>query len=148
MSYEIDVRYHGQAFEVPMAVTLDGFASGGLARLADDFDEEHRRLFTFNMDAEHEFVNLRAVAMGRVQDIPAQPIDVGDGNPAAAKIRDHQVWVDGGFKPAAIYDRARLRAGDHIAGPAIVVEMDSTTLVLPNCVAVVDPFGVILINPV
>ncbi|WP_394760444.1 hydantoinase/oxoprolinase family protein [Phenylobacterium sp.] len=148
MSYEIDVRYHGQAFEVPMAVSLEGFSDGGLARLAEAFDEEHRRLFTFNMDAEHEFVNLRAVAMGQVQEIPSLEIERGDGDPRLAKVRDHKVWVDGGFREAVIYDRAKLRAGDRIAGPAVVVEMDSTTLVLPDCVAVVDAFGTILINPV
>ena len=147
-AFEIDVRYHGQAFEVPMTVTLDGFEKGGLTRLAAAFDEEHRRLFTFNMDAEHEFVNLRAVAMGKVQDIPALEIPKGDGNPIAAKIRDHEVWVDGGLKPAVIYDRSLLRAGDRIPGPAIVVEMDSTPLVLPGCEALVDPFGTILITPV
>jgi N-methylhydantoinase A len=148
MSYEVDLRYHGQAFEVPMPVSLEGFADKGLTKLAAAFDEEHRRLFTFNMDAEHEFVNLRAVAMGSVLEVPALEIPKGDGNPAAAKIRDHEVWVDGGFQPAVIYDRSKLRAGDKIPGPAIVIEMDSTTLVLPGCEAVVDPFGTILINPV
>jgi len=148
LSYEIDVRYHGQAFEVPMTVSLEGFGDGGLARLAAAFDEEHRRLFTFNMDAEHEFVNLRAVAMGREQEIPALKIEQGDGDPNAAKLRDHQVWVDGGFRDAVIYDRKHLRAGDRIPGPAIVVEMDSTTLVLPDHLAVVDDYGTILINPV
>jgi N-methylhydantoinase A len=147
VAYEVDVRYHGQAFEVSMPVEAQGFEAGGLARLAAAFDAEHRRLFTFNMDAEHEIVNLRAVALGRVLDIPALEIEAGDGDPSAAKLRDHEVWVDGGFQPAVIYDRARLRAGDRIPGPAVVVEMDSTTLVLPGCEAVVDRFGVILINP-
>jgi N-methylhydantoinase A len=146
--FEIDVRYHGQAFEVPMQVSLDGFADGGLDRLAAAFDAEHRRLFTFTMDAEQEFVNLRAVALGGVRDIPAQPIAQGDGDPAAARIRYHEMWIDGGMKPGAVYDRGRLRAGDRIAGPAIVVEMDSTTLILPDCAATVDRFGNILINPV
>ena len=131
-----------------MPVSLDGFADGGLARLARAFDEEHRRLFTFNMDAEHEFVNLRAVALGRVLDVAAHEIEAGDGDPSAAKIRDHEVWADGGLQPAVIYDRSRLRAGDRIRGPAVVVEMDSTTLVLPGHEATVDRFGVILINPV
>ena len=148
MSYEIDIRYQGQAFEVPMAVTLEDFGPGGLKALAARFDEEHRRLFTFNMDAEHELVNLRAVAMGKSQDIPTLELEKGDGNPIAAKLRDHEVWVEGGFHPAVIYDRSKLRAGDVIPGPAVVVEMDSTTLVLPGCNAVVDPYGVILINPV
>jgi N-methylhydantoinase A len=146
--FEIDVRYHGQAFEVPMTVGLDSFGEGGLARLAQLFDEEHRRLFTFNMDAEHEFVNLRAVALGPVLEIPALEIEKGDGDPVGAKVRDHQVWADGGRKPAVIYDRAKLRAGDRVVGPAVIVEMDSTTLVLPGCDALVDRFGTILINPV
>jgi N-methylhydantoinase A len=146
--FEIDVRYHGQAFEVPMTVGLDSLGEGGLARLAQLFDEEHRRLFTFNMDAEHEFVNLRAVALGPVLEIPALEIEKGDGDPVGAKVRDHQVWADGGLKPAVIYDRAKLRAGDRVVGPAVIVEMDSTTLVLPGCDALVDRFGTILINPV
>lgn len=145
--FEIDVRYHGQAFEVPMHVTLDSLKNGGLTRLAAAFDDEHRRLFTFNMDAEHELVNLRAVAMGKVQEIPSLEIEKGDGDPSRAKIRDHEVWADGGMKPAAIYDRSKLRAGDRVPGPAIITEMDSTTLVLPDCEALVDAYGVILINP-
>lgn len=148
MSYEIDVRYHGQAFEVPMPVKLAGFADGGLARLAAAFDEEHRRLFTFNMEAEHEFVNLRAVALGPVLDIVARELEAGDGDPSRAKLRDHEIWVEGGMKPAVIYDREKLRAGDRFAGPAIVVEMDATTLVLPDCEAAVDRVGNILITPV
>ncbi len=147
-SFEIDVRYHGQAFEVPMPVNLEGFEASGLSRLAEAFDDEHRRLFTFNMDAEHEFVNLRAVAVGRPLEIPPRPIERGDGDPSRAKIRDHEVWVEGGLKPAVIYDRSKLLAGDTIPGPAIVVEMDSTTLVLPDCLATVDAYGNILINPV
>lgn len=146
-SFEVDVRYHGQAFEVPMAIVLDGFDADGLSRLAAAFDEEHRRLFTFNMDAEHEFVNLRAVALGQVLEIPALEIEAGDGDPARAKLRDHEIWADGRLRPAVIYDRAKLRAGDRIMGPAIIVEMDSTTLVLPDCQAVVDRFGNILITP-
>jgi N-methylhydantoinase A len=148
MSYEIDVRYHGQAFEVPMPVTLEGFDKAGLARLAKAFDDEHRRLFTFNMEAEQEFVNLRAVALGPVTDIEAAELEQGDGDPSRAKLRDHELWAEGRMRPAVIYERSKLRAGDRIEGPAIVVEMDSTTLVLPDCEAVVDRVGNILITPV
>ena len=147
LQFEVDIRYHGQAFEVPMTLGLADLEGAGLAQLTARFDDEHHRLFTFNMDAEHEFVNLRAVALGPVQDIPVREIEAGDGDPTLAKLRDHQVWADGAMRPAVIYDRAKLRAGDRITGPAIVVEMDSTTLVLPDCEAVVDRFGVILINP-
>ena len=56
--------------------------------------------------------------------------------------------MDGREQAAVIYDRAKLRQGDIIPGPAIVVEMDSTTLIETGCVAHVDAAGNILINPV
>jgi len=145
-SFEIDVRYAGQAFEVPLTITPDVLARDGVQGLLDRFDEEHNRLFTFNMDTPHEIVNLRAVALGRTLDLPAQQLPKGDGNPAAAKLRDHTLWMDGREQAAVIYDRAKLRQGDIIPGPAIVIEMDSTTLIESGCVATVDAVGNILIN--
>jgi N-methylhydantoinase A len=62
-------------------------------------------------------------------------------------MRDHTLWMDGREQAAVIYDRARLRQGDVIPGPAIVVEMDSTTLIESGCVATVDAVGNILIEP-
>ena len=146
IQFEIDIRYAGQAFEVPMEVTLADLAADGIAGITLRFDEEHHRLFTFNMDAEHEIVNLRAVALGQTLDLPAIELPKGDGDPSAAKIRDHELWMDGAMQKGAIYDRAKLRQGDRIAGPAIVTEMDSTTLIETGCVATVDAVGNILIN--
>jgi N-methylhydantoinase A len=148
LTYAIDVRYHGQGFEVSMSVELADFTDGGIAKLAAAFDEEHRRLFTFNMETEHELVNLRCVALGKALELPIAAIDKGDGNPKAARIQDHKMWVDGGWQEGAIYDRAKLRAGDKIEGPAIVTEMDSTALILPGCVGTVDALGNILINQI
>lgn len=145
-AFEIDVRYAGQAFEVPLTITADVLASDGIAGLVARFDEEHKRLFTFNMDTPHEIVNLRAVALGRSLDLPAAELEKGNGDPSAAKIRDHVLWMDGREQAAVIYDRAKLRAGDIIPGPAIVCEMDSTTLIESGCVATVDAVGNILIN--
>jgi N-methylhydantoinase A len=146
-AFEVDVRYSGQAFEVPMVVELATLKSGGLDALAARFDEEHRRLFTFNMEAEHEFVNLRAVALGRALALPAHELPRGNGNPSAAKLRDHEVWMDGASQAAVIYDRAKLRSGDVLKGPCIVIEMDSTTLIETRHIGTVDRFGNILITP-
>lgn len=145
-AFEVDVRYAGQAFEVPLTITADVLSSDGVAGILARFDAEHKRLFTFNMDTPHEIVNLRAVAMGRALDLPAAQIEKGDGNPVAAKMRDHTLWMDGREQAAVIYDRARLRAGDVIPGPAIVCEMDSTTLIESGCTGTVDAVGNILIN--
>jgi N-methylhydantoinase A len=145
--FEIDVRYEGQAFEVALTIDPETLRRDGIAGLTGRFDAEHLRLFTFNMESAHEIVNLRAVALGRALDLEAARLPVGDGDPSVAKLRDHRLWMDGREQEAVIYDRAKLRAGDRIAGPAIVIEMDSTTLIETGHVATVDPVGNILINP-
>jgi N-methylhydantoinase A len=144
--FEIDVRYEGQAFEVPLSIDADTLRADGLKGITDRFDTEHKRLFTFNMETPHELVNLRAVAMGAALDLPAAQLPVGNGDPSEAKIRDHELWMDGQLHPAVIYDRAKLKQGDVIKGPAIVIEMDSTTLIELGCVGKVDAVGNILIN--
>lgn len=145
--FEVDVRYAGQAFEVPLTIDQATLRTEGIEGILARFDDEHRRLFTFNMDTPHEIVNLRAVALGEAPQLPAAELEKGEGDPSAAKIRDHSLWMDGREQAAAIYDRSRLRQGDVIAGPAIVTEMDSTTLIENGCLATVDPVGNILINP-
>ncbi|QUL36950.1 hydantoinase/oxoprolinase family protein [Erythrobacter sp. JK5] len=144
--FEVDIRYAGQAFEVPLTIDAGVLDRDGIEGILSRFDEEHRRLFTFNMDTPHEIVNLRAVALGQAPGLPAAELPEGDGDPSAAKIRDHTLWMDGREQAAVIYDRSRLRQGDTIHGPAIITEMDSTTLVESGCAASVDRVGNILIN--
>jgi N-methylhydantoinase A len=142
--YEVDVRYHGQGFEVPVEIDLDAFS---LASVGQRFDDEHTRLFTFALDAEHELVNLRAVVLGRTASVTAEEVAAGDGDPSTASTGPQPIWHDGEEHEATVYDRTRLRAGDRVAGPAIVTEMDSTTLILPDHVGEVDRFGNLLITP-
>ncbi len=144
--FEVDVRYAGQAFEVPLTIDQQSLTDQGIEGILERFNEEHLRLFTFNMDTPHEIVNLRAVALGEAPILPAAQLPMGDGNPSGAKIRDHTMWMDGAEQQGAIYDRARLRQGDIIPGPAVITEMDSTTLVETGCVATIDAVGNILIN--
>jgi N-methylhydantoinase A len=145
--FEVDIRYAGQAFEVPLTIDEAILEADGIEGILARFDDEHRRLFTFNMDTPHEIVNLRAVALGQAPALPAAELAKGNGDPSAAKIRDHTLWMDGREQAAVIYDRAKLLQGDIIPGPAIITEMDSTTLVESGCVATVDAAGNILINP-
>ncbi len=140
---EIDIRYSGQAFEVPL------FSPQGstIAQLVERFDAEHKRLFTFNLSVPQELVNIRVVALGKAANVSAERIESGNGDPATAKLYDQKVWMDGREQDAVIYDRAKLRSGDVIRGPAVVIEMDSTTLVLSGHIATVDDFANILITP-
>ena len=142
--YEIDIRYAGQAFEIPLSVEPAGLS---IDSLIGRFDTEHERLFTFNLDeTPHEIVNVRAVALGKTADVAPPVIEKGTADPSAAKTRDHQLYMDSKMQDAVIYDRALLKAGNRIPGPAIVTEMDSTTLVHSGCEALVDEHGNLIIN--
>ena len=147
-SYQIDVRYHGQGFEVTVPADLVSLERGGLNAVGAAFDEIHRRLFTFALDVEHEMVNLRAIVQGRAANVKYGRIEQGDRDASTALAGESRVWVNGGWSDAKVYDRSRLRAGNVVAGPAIVTEMDSTTLVLTEYSGEVDAFGNILIRPI
>ncbi|MCG8505707.1 MAG: hydantoinase/oxoprolinase family protein [Sphingomonadales bacterium] len=145
--YELDVRYHGQALQITVPADLEDLRANGLEPIRGYFDAEHEKLYTFSLDAEHEFINLRAVAQGAAPIAEARKIEEGGADPSAAKSLETTIFADGEDWPAIIYDRARLKAGNAITGPAIITEMDSTTLILPAHVGEVDAFGNILIRP-
>jgi N-methylhydantoinase A len=149
-TYQVDVRYHGQGFEIGIDVDPAWLEDPdtALTSLAAAFDTEHERLFSFLLAADHELVNARATVSGPRPQVAPTHLPDGDGDPAAALVDTHPVHISGGAVDANVYHRAKLRAGDVITGPAIVIEMDSTTLVLPGHSAIVHVSGSLLINPV
>ena len=147
LSYQADIRYHGQGLLLTVDFELDDLSAKGLDVIGARFDQMHEQLFTFALPEDKELVNLRAVAEGKPTMVRALRVDKGDASPAAAEMLKHEIYVDGGMREALLYDRSKLKAGNVIAGPAIVLEMDSTTLVLPDHEGRVDEYGNILITP-
>ncbi len=147
-SYQVDVRYFGQGFEIAVDVDPGWLGDeGALQKLGEAFDTEHERLFSFLLAVDHELVNARATVTGPRPEVTGTHVDAGDGDPSRARVDTHPVYIDGGWVDAHVYDRSGLRAGDVVTGPAIVVEMDSTTLVLPAHHATVHPSGSLLLEP-
>ena len=144
--YQVDLRYAGQGMRLTLEVLPEEFETGGLEELGNRFDAMHEQLFTFALDTERELYTLRALVQGRESAAEAQELASGNGNPSAAKYAQSKVYYDGQHHDAIIFDRALLKAGDRVSGPAIVTEMDSTTLVLPGCTGEVDPVGNLLIR--
>jgi N-methylhydantoinase A len=93
-------------------------------------------------------VNLRAVVEGAGTQVSAQRIESGGGDASAAAIGRQTVFMDDRDQEAVIFDRSKLKAGNVIVGPAIVVEMDSTSLVLSGHSGTIDEYGNIIIRPV
>ena len=148
VSYQADIRYAGQAFQLSLAVTTDELKSKGLAVLTDEFDRQHEQLFTFAHGKDHEIVIIRAIVK-ETTSLTADLKEVSDKKTKLkdAKLHDTRFYHEQEWHDAVIYDRGRLGVGTVITGPAIVVEMDATTLVLPGHAATVDTVGNLLINP-
>ena len=144
--YQVDLRYAGQGMRLTLEVSPEEFETGGLEELGNRFDAMHEQLFTFALDTERELYTLRAIVQGSESAAEAQVLASGNGDPSAAKYAQSKVYYDGQHHDAIIFDRALLKAGDRVSGPAIVTEMDSTTLVLPGCTGEVDPVGNLLIR--
>ena len=148
VEFEVDLRYHGQGLQLPVNFTAEEFEKGGLDLLRTKFDEIHTQLFTFALDAEHEIVTLRAIVQGKETFVAAGTLPEGGEDPSGAVVATAQVYMNNRDQEAKIYDRSKLKSGNRIVGPAIVTEMDSTTLILSDHAGEVDKFGTIIIRPV
>ncbi len=148
VNYQADIRYAGQAFQLSLGVTTDELKSSGLTVLTDEFDQQHEQLFTFAHGKDHEIVMIRAIVKA-TSTLSADLKEVSDKKTklADAKIHDTKYFYEKEWHDAVIYDRGKLGVGTVVTGPAIVVEMDATTLILPGHAATVDKVGNLLINP-
>ena len=114
------------------------------------FHADHDRSYGHGYpDEPTELVNFRLSALGSIRKPTMREIVARAGPVIDARKSVRQVYFDaaGGFVVTPVYDRTRLGAGHRFDGPAIVEEMDSTTLVLPNCSVEVDGYGNLLISP-
>lgn len=147
VTYQADLRYAGQAFQITVEFTEAELRAKGVAVLTDQFDGEHEQLFTFKLGDGHEILMIRAVVGASVTLKADISIPKGSGDVSSALIHQSRFFYEGDWHEAGIYDRGRLGADDVVAGPAIVSEMDSTTVVLPGHSATVDAVGNLLIQP-
>ena len=147
VTYQADLRYAGQAFQITVEFTEAELRAKGVAVLTDQFDAEHEQLFTFKLGDGHEILMIRAVVGASVTLKADISIPKGSGDVSGALIHQSRFFYEGDWHDAGIYDRGRLGAEDVVVGPAIVSEMDSTTVVLPGYLATVDAVGNLLIQP-
>ena len=139
----VDMRYAGQNYELPIVLPDGEIGPDTLLALADCFADAHRRMYGFIAEEDPvQLVTFRVEASGVVPKatFEAQP-DAGP-DASVAIVSSREVWMSetGGFAACSVYDRNRLRAGNRFAGPAIVEQMDATTVVPPGWVARVEPF--------
>lgn len=148
----LDCRYIGQGYELRIPAPSGEIDADWVARAAEAFHEVHERTYLQRFDDKPvHLVNVRVTAVGKVGHVPLAEIETGDADASAAvkATTDAVFWTsDNQSKPFAtkVYDRALLKAGNVLEGPAIVEEFDSTTIVGPGQRATIDGVGHIIIE--
>ncbi|MDI3340867.1 MAG: hydantoinase/oxoprolinase family protein, partial [Sphaerobacter sp.] len=145
-----DCRYYLQNIQVPCRFTLDELVDGGPCTfLRAGFEQAHRQRYQFDLpDSPLEIATIRVVGRGTITGVSlVEPPERAAGPDAAAAILRHgRVYFHGAWVATPIYQRARLRPGHVLVGPAVVVQHDTTTVIEPGYQGSVDRFGNILIE--
>ena len=138
----IDMRYAGQNYELRVAMPSDA-GDGRIGALRHAFEAEHRRMYGYIAEEEPvQLVTFRLQAVGTVPK-SAWPRASRAGNPAGeAQEAVRRVYLPEaeGYVECPVFDRGCLGRGHRLQGPAIVEQMDATTLVLPGQSLVVDAY--------
>ena len=141
LSRTVDMRYRGQNYELAVALPPGPVTEASIAVLAEGFAATHRQRYGFVAEGEDvEFVTFRVEALGVVQKAQFEEQPLGDPDPGRARIGAREVWFPEteGFAPTPVFARDRLRPGMTLDGPAIVEQMDTTTVVPPGVRLAVD----------
>lgn len=139
----IDMRYAGQNYELPIPLPEGQITAKTLDLLAQGFADAHQRMYGFLADNEPvQLVTFRLEATGLVSKatLKAHPPAGEDARHAIRESRE--VWFAESrvFVACPVYAREELKSGNRFMGPAIVEQMDATTVVLPGMTAQVDPY--------
>jgi N-methylhydantoinase A len=138
-----DLRYFGQNFELVMELVSGKLDARELEKLREAFHRCHKDYYGYDMrDQPVEIVNLRLVVVGQREPVPFERAVFARGALSAALLEERKVWFPGtGYVTTPVYDRARLPADTRISGPAIIEQMDTTTVVPPNARVKQDRHG-------
>ncbi len=141
LTRRIDMRYDGQNYELSIPLPDGPVTDETLDALRTGFTQAHERMYGFAVPDERILcVTFRAEATGLVQKarLTERPEGPADASGAVTGARD--VWYPetGEFTETTLYARDRLAPGMVFAGPAIVEQMDTTTLIPPGVTARVD----------
>jgi len=134
----LEMRYAGQSYELsvrPESLAADVF-------LPAFHSAHHERYGHSDATRPVEIVTMRVKLM-----LPAMEMRNRKGEMRASKPRRREVWFGGEAAPTPVYGRSQLEPGARLAGPAVVVQMDSTTAVPPGWRGEVDGSGNLVVEP-
>ncbi len=133
----LDLRYVGQNFELAVPFAID--ARPAAASLRQRFFEAHEAAYGYsNPEDLVEVVNFRLTARGRLYRPPApEPLSPAMASPAPVEEREVHFGAEAALL-TPVFERATLAPGQQLAGPAVIEQLDATTLIFPGDRASVD----------
>lgn len=141
------LRYKHQGSEIRIPWPSDTVDADAVSTAIERFHQEHEALYTFaQRDMPVEIVNLHVEAIGKLPPPAANKITQG-GSAKDAVLQRQMVHFASGSVDTPILDRTRLGPGETVEGPAILVQLDTTTLLYPGDRAVVDDYGNLIVRP-
>jgi len=145
----LDLRYAGQGYELTVPCSMPPLTKRDLIIMRERFDTLHEQNSGHKAETEPvELVSLRLISLGLVPQAKLSPGKVTGRKIDEAKTGERKVFFgkEHGTLATQIYARDRLEPGHKITGPAIVEQLDTTTLIQPEQQAVVDEYGNIIIR--
>jgi len=143
ISRKVDMRYKGQNYELAAALPDAEITAASIDLLIQEFSQLHLQRYGYVVEGEPiQIVTVRLEAVGVVQKAEFVPHPDAGPDASGALIAERAVWFPevGDFVNAPVYSRDALKPGNRFWGPAIVEQMDTTTVVLPGMIACVDPY--------
>lgn len=142
--WRLDMRYRGQSFELDVRIAEGRLDADGLARALADFHARHQAVNGYQVpDGAVEIVTLRHALAAARPPVPAEASTSG----AAGGSEARPVWFPAtGFVETPVLPRHALAPGQRLAGPLVVEQMDTTTLVPPGDAVTVHEGGDLLLE--
>jgi N-methylhydantoinase A len=147
---QLDLHYPFQGYELTVPVPGGVLDESHVRAIRSAFDQLHLEVYGTSAPQEiPEVVNVRVLSVSRLPKLSFPRLESGCETPAADALRGRRCALFeeiGEYVETPIYERSRLQPGNLVAGPAIIEQLDSTTVVLPNQRAMVDPYGTLTVH--
>ncbi len=144
--FSLDMRYVKQYHEVNVKITREEIEDENIELMAQKFHPVHNRLYGYSLEEENtpvELINLRLLSVGKTVKPRFKQEEYDGEDPTKAFKRKRKIYlpIEKTFKEVSVYDGHRLRYGNKVEGPAIIEQINTTTLVTSEFCVLCDKYG-------
>jgi N-methylhydantoinase A len=144
--FSIDLRYVKQYHEVNLQITAQELLLETFDEVIDRFHQQHGNLYGYSLENENtavELINIRLICIGKTQKPVFRQEDYDGADPSRAVKHRRKIFLplQKNTKEVDVYDGLRLKFGNKISGPAMIEQVNTTTLVTPEYSLMVDKYG-------